>query len=295
MQFDAFLERCRAPMARVRRLAPPRPLDPSRRSLARAHPRRNPRDGHREQAPPPQLRRRLARPRRSLRRSGMLQRGEPGRRRHLESRRPASSHATISRSSTAPPTHSAAPSTRTPRPARSPSTTWTSAHFLAAAPWAPARIGAYFYDGGHSFADQYDGVALAIPHLADDAVVIIDDTNKRAARSANNLVARALPGFKLVLDLRTPRNHSPTWWNGVQVFRYQRRPTDASIKFPTPGFAHPQTYLRRHLPGDETPPPSPKKRRTKPNPPTRLRQVASRLTRNSLSTLGAGVTPAEEV
>ena len=109
--------------------------------------------------------------------------------------------------------------------------------FLAAAPWAPARIGAYFYDGGHSFADQYDGVAMAIPHLADDAVVIIDDTNKRAARSANNLVARALSSFKLILDLRTPRNHSPTWWNGVQVFRYQRRPDDSSIKFPTPGFS----------------------------------------------------------
>ena len=109
--------------------------------------------------------------------------------------------------------------------------------FLAAAPWRPARIGAYFYDGGHSFADQFDGVALAIPHLADDAVVIIDDTNKRAARSANNLVARALSSFKLVLDLRTPRNHSPTWWNGIQVFRYQRRPDDASVKFTTTAFA----------------------------------------------------------
>jgi precorrin-6B methylase 2 len=109
--------------------------------------------------------------------------------------------------------------------------------FLAAAPWRPARIGAYFYDGGHSFADQYDGIALAIEHLADDALVIIDDTNKRAARSANNLVARALPGFKLLLDLRTPRNHSPTWWNGIQVYRYQRHPSDAAIKFPTSGFA----------------------------------------------------------
>ncbi|HEV2169548.1 MAG TPA: class I SAM-dependent methyltransferase [Candidatus Binatus sp.] len=109
--------------------------------------------------------------------------------------------------------------------------------FLRAAPWAAARIGAYFYDGGHSFADQYDGVALAIPHLADDAVVLIDDTNKRAARSANNLIARALPGFELILDLRTPRNHSPTWWNGVQVFRYRRQPSDSAIHFPTSGFA----------------------------------------------------------
>ena len=109
--------------------------------------------------------------------------------------------------------------------------------FLAAAPWRPARIGAYFYDGGHSFRDQYDGVALALPRLADDALVIIDDTNKRAARSANGLVARALPSFELVLDLRTPRNHSPTWWNGVQVFRYRRRPGDDAIRFPGSGFA----------------------------------------------------------
>jgi hypothetical protein len=106
--------------------------------------------------------------------------------------------------------------------------------FMRLAPWRPARIGAYFYDGGHSFRDQYEGVALAIPHLADDALVIVDDTNKREARSANQLVARALPDFKLILDLPTPGNHSPTWWNGVQVYRYRRTPSEGIL--PTPGF-----------------------------------------------------------
>ncbi len=109
--------------------------------------------------------------------------------------------------------------------------------FMRDAPWRPARIGAYFYDGGHSFQDQYEGVALALPHLADDALVIIDDTNKREARSANNLIARAIPGFEPILNLRTPRNHSPTWWNGVQVFHYRRSPGDSSVRFPTAGFA----------------------------------------------------------
>jgi hypothetical protein len=110
-------------------------------------------------------------------------------------------------------------------------------NFMRTAPWRPARIGAYFYDGAHSFRDQYEGVALAIPHLADDAVVIIDDTNKREARSANSLIARAVPGFELILDLRTPRNHSPTWWNGIQVFRYRRRPGETHVDPPAPGFA----------------------------------------------------------
>ena len=94
--------------------------------------------------------------------------------------------------------------------------------FLLRAPWRPARIGAYFFDGGHSFADQFDGLRFALPSFADDALIIVDDTNKREARAADALFARMVPGFALVLDLRTPRNHHPTWWNGIQLFRFRR-------------------------------------------------------------------------
>ncbi|MBF6569074.1 MAG: class I SAM-dependent methyltransferase [Candidatus Binataceae bacterium] len=101
--------------------------------------------------------------------------------------------------------------------------------FLRIAPWRPARIGVYFYDGGHSFADQYEGLKYALGDLADDALVIVDDTNKRNVRSANHLFAALVPGFEPILDLRTPRNHSPTWWNGVQVYRYRRPATIAAL------------------------------------------------------------------
>jgi protein O-GlcNAc transferase len=97
-----------------------------------------------------------------------------------------------------------------------------SREFLRSAPWRPARIGAYFYDGGHSFADQFEGLQYALPSFADDALIIIDDTNKQEARAADALFAKMVPGCELVLDLRTPRNHHPTWWNGVQVFRFRR-------------------------------------------------------------------------
>jgi len=106
--------------------------------------------------------------------------------------------------------------------------------FLLRAPWRPARIGAYFFDGGHSFADQFEGLQYALPSFADDALVIIDDTNKREARAADALFARMVPGFELVLDLRTPRNHHPTWWNGVQVFRF-RRAGSTPAALPDPG------------------------------------------------------------
>jgi predicted O-methyltransferase YrrM len=97
--------------------------------------------------------------------------------------------------------------------------------FLALAPWQPARIGACFYDGRHYFADHYDALALVLPHLARDALVIIDDSNHRAVRAANALFARKVEAFTPILDLRTPANKSPTWWNGVQVWRFTRNPS----------------------------------------------------------------------
>ncbi len=100
-----------------------------------------------------------------------------------------------------------------------------------AAPWEPRKIGVYFYDGGHSFRDQYEALVLAWPHLARDALVIIDDTNKPAVRAANALFSRQAPGFEPVLDLRTPRNHSPTWWNGIQVFRIRASRGSEGPKF----------------------------------------------------------------
>ena len=109
--------------------------------------------------------------------------------------------------------------------------------FMREAPWRPARIGAYFYDGGHSFEEQYDGLRLAIPHFSSDALIVIDDTNKRAARAADRLIARQARGFDLVLNLRTPRNHHPTWWNGIQVFRYRPAAAIDTVRLGGLGFS----------------------------------------------------------
>jgi predicted O-methyltransferase YrrM len=103
--------------------------------------------------------------------------------------------------------------------------------FLIRAPWQPARIGAFFYDGRHFFADQYDALALAAPHFAHDALIIIDDTNKTAVRTANVLFARKTKCLERVLDVTTPSNKSPTWWNGVQVFRWRRDTAAAPASF----------------------------------------------------------------
>jgi hypothetical protein len=82
----------------------------------------------------------------------------------------------------------------------------------------------YFYDGPHDFDDQFVALQAMLPHLAQDAVVIVDDTNWRHVRAANRLVVRHAPGFELVHDLRTPSAFAPTWWNGLQLYRWRGRP-----------------------------------------------------------------------
>ena len=109
--------------------------------------------------------------------------------------------------------------------------------FLQEAPWAPAHVGVYFYDGGHDFDDQFVALQAMLPHLASDAVVIVDDTNWRHVRAANRFFARHVAGFELVRDVRTGSAFAPTWWNGVQVYRWRGRPGTA--------LATPPGYARR--------------------------------------------------
>lgn len=37
------------------------------------------------------------------------------------------------------------------------------------------QVGVYFFDGPHEFEDQVDGIEMALPYLADEAIVFIDD------------------------------------------------------------------------------------------------------------------------
>jgi hypothetical protein len=93
-------------------------------------------------------------------------------------------------------------------------------HFLGLAPWAPARVGAYFYDGGHRFEEHYKAFQYVFPWLSDDAIIVVDDTNEPPVRAANSLFAGHVPTFHLITDVRTSYNGSPSWWNGVQVYRF---------------------------------------------------------------------------
>ena len=86
----------------------------------------------------------------------------------------------------------------------------------------PAKIGIYVYDGAHDYDSQYEGLKLAIPHLADDALIIVDDTNEKDCKLANQHFLMDHPECQKVLDYPTIGNGHHTWWNGIQVFTWTK-------------------------------------------------------------------------
>jgi predicted O-methyltransferase YrrM len=85
-------------------------------------------------------------------------------------------------------------------------------------------IGVYFYDGDHSVLAQHLALAIVEPHLADEALVVIDDAAWPAVRFATMRYTSRHPGYRLLLDLPARHDFDPRWWTGVAVFRWRRPP-----------------------------------------------------------------------
>ncbi|MEY2469258.1 MAG: hypothetical protein QOF21_1956 [Actinomycetota bacterium] len=90
-------------------------------------------------------------------------------------------------------------------------------------------IGVYFYDGPHSFRDQWDALELVEPHLSDRALVIVDDASARQVRAANRAFARCHPRFALLRRLESAYNGEPRWWNGIEIYTYDRSKPNESL------------------------------------------------------------------
>jgi hypothetical protein len=89
-------------------------------------------------------------------------------------------------------------------------------------------IGTYFVDGPHDYRSQLICLMLALPHLAQGAVVFVDDCNYRHVRLANRDFLVTNPDWALLFEAYTeahPKNTAGQaaeaarsgWWNGVNI------------------------------------------------------------------------------
>jgi predicted O-methyltransferase YrrM len=85
------------------------------------------------------------------------------------------------------------------------------------------RVGVYYYDAAHDYRSQVRGLRLIEPHLADDALLIVDDTDwPQVARAMRDYLARQ-PRAELLVSLDGKDRGQPWWWEGVQVVRWRAR------------------------------------------------------------------------
>ncbi|HYQ03657.1 MAG TPA: class I SAM-dependent methyltransferase [Polyangiaceae bacterium] len=93
---------------------------------------------------------------------------------------------------------------------------------------APKSVGVYFYDGGHTYSDQYKALRLFEPFLKDDAIVVVDDTTMGQVFRANkDFVRLHSDRWSLLFDIPSPTPKEPLWWNGLQIFRFTRRGSES--------------------------------------------------------------------
>jgi len=82
------------------------------------------------------------------------------------------------------------------------------------------KIGVYLYDGAYDYRSQLLGLLLVKPFLAEKALIIVNDSNQGMVKQANWDFLTTNPQCQLLLDLSTPKNNHHTFWNGIQVLRW---------------------------------------------------------------------------
>jgi predicted O-methyltransferase YrrM len=81
-------------------------------------------------------------------------------------------------------------------------------------------IGAYYYDNGHEYEQQLDGLRLAERYLASPALVIVDDTDwERVERAVDDYLAGQPRATEIYRAEGKDRGH-PEWWEGMRVLRW---------------------------------------------------------------------------
>lgn len=88
------------------------------------------------------------------------------------------------------------------------------------------KIGVFFIDGPHDYRSQLMCLQMALPFLADECIILVDDCNYQHVRLSTHDFLVCHPEFKLAFEGYTPchpKNASAeqeqefreTWWDGV--------------------------------------------------------------------------------
>ena len=78
-------------------------------------------------------------------------------------------------------------------------------------------VGVYYYDAAHTYEQQLEGLRLAEPYLADEALLIVDDTDWDFVARAVADYLRSQPKAEALVEIGGKDTGAPAWWEGVRV------------------------------------------------------------------------------
>ena len=80
------------------------------------------------------------------------------------------------------------------------------------------KIDLYFYDGNHSYEDQFQSLEIAKQYFHNGTLIIVDDTNIEEVKNATkSFLNKYKDEFKILLDINTSSNGHFTFWNGLMI------------------------------------------------------------------------------
>ena len=87
---------------------------------------------------------------------------------------------------------------------------------------AGRRVGVYYYDDGHEFEQQLDGLRLVEPYLASPALLLVDDSDWERVAAATAAYLEGAPRAEQVLRLEGSDHGRAWWWEGVTAIAWDR-------------------------------------------------------------------------
>ena len=79
----------------------------------------------------------------------------------------------------------------------------------------------YFYDGEHSYDNQYKNLQIADQFLKSESLVLIDDINFDEVYSGTmDFINNTNSKYKILKEIKTANNHChPSYWNGIIILK----------------------------------------------------------------------------
>lgn len=83
------------------------------------------------------------------------------------------------------------------------------------------KVGVYLFDGPHDYDSQIQGLELALPHLVQGSIVIVDDTDwKEPYEATMGFLDKHKDEFLLVTRKKGKTQSDPYWWNGLMILEH---------------------------------------------------------------------------